>query len=75
MDESRKEMQELSVAVAKIDERTKILVTSVDKIEDTLSKSYVTQDEFKPVKALMYGLVGVILTSVIGSILLLVVKQ
>jgi len=74
LEDHNQEIRELSVTVAKIDERTKGLVSTVDKIEDNLSKKYVTQDEFKPVKALMYGLVGVILTSVMGSIILLVLK-
>ena len=37
-------------------------------------KTFVTQQEFKPVKAIVYGMVGVILTAVIISIISLVVS-
>lgn len=74
MSEDSDKLHDLTISVAKIDERTKSLVDSVKDVKLNLETKYVTQDEFKPIKALMYGLVGVILTSVIGSLILLVLK-
>ncbi|MCP3681693.1 MAG: hypothetical protein GY861_03290 [bacterium] len=36
-------------------------------------KNFVTQDQFKPVKALVYGFTSLILISVIGAVIALVV--
>ena len=36
--------------------------------------SYVTQAEFWPVKTLAYGLAGLLLTGVVGSLIALVLK-
>jgi hypothetical protein len=45
----------------------------VTKIEQR-DKQYVTQAEFWPVKMLVYGCTGLMLTSLIGAIVLLVIK-
>jgi len=39
-----------------------------------LSKRYVTKDEFAPVKNIVYGLVALILTAVVGALITLVVR-
>lgn len=39
-----------------------------------LKKTYVTQDEFEPVKKIVYGLVALILTSVIGGLLAIIIQ-
>lgn len=50
--------------------------TKVETIEQKLEKNYVTHEEFQPVKNLVYGLVGLILTSVILALVaLVIVKQ
>ena len=38
-----------------------------------LKEEYVTQDEFAPVRNVVYGMVGVILLSVIGALIALVI--
>ncbi len=48
---------------------------NVSEMKDKMEKDYVTQDEFKPVKNIVYGLVGLILTSVVGALIALVLKQ
>lgn len=40
-----------------------------------LENDYVTQQEFEPVKKLVYGLVALTLTAVVGGLLALVVKK
>lgn len=39
-----------------------------------MKEDYITQAEFKPVKSLVYGLVSLTLTAVVGALLALVVK-
>jgi hypothetical protein len=47
----------------------------LDKIDQRLERDYVTQEEFRPVKAVVYGLIGLIMTTVIGALITLVIKQ
>lgn len=42
---------------------------------NNLNKQYVSQAEFLPVKALVYGGAGIILTAVLSALVYLVVKQ
>ena len=39
----------------------------VQQIKDSLAKNYVTQDQFDPIKRLVYGTVTVVLTALIGA--------
>jgi hypothetical protein len=45
------------------------------EIKVKLESEYVTQDEFEPVKKIVYGMVGVILLAVIGALITLVLRQ
>lgn len=54
----------------RVDERTKLIIEEMK----TLKNSYVRKEEFEPVKRLVYGLVGLILISVVGSIIALVLR-
>lgn len=47
----------------------------VKDIKHKLENNYVTKEAFEPVKRLVYGLVGLILISVVVAILALVIKQ
>jgi hypothetical protein len=66
---------EISVLVSRIDERTKLI----------LEKDYITRGEYlamiqrieekiNPLKSLVFGMVGLLLTGIVGAILKLVVK-
>jgi hypothetical protein len=44
-------------------------------IEEKLEQNYVTQDEFDPIKKIVYGLVALILTGVVGALLGLVILK
>ena len=48
---------------------------NVSEMKEKMEKDYVTQDEFKPVKNIVYGVVGLLLTSVVGALIALVLKQ
>lgn len=54
----------------RIDERTNVLLSEIRTIKETT----VTRAEFGPVKAVVYGLVALILTSVIIAIISLTLK-
>jgi len=60
--------------LARIDERTTILLAKVGTLEDLIQTKYVTRDEFQPVKAVVYGLVGVICLAVVSALIALVVR-
>lgn len=47
----------------------------IDSIDDKLEKNYVSQDQFAPVKNIVYGMVSVILVAVIGAIIALVINK
>lgn len=47
----------------------------VAEIKDTLAKNYVSREEFEPVKRIVYGLVGLILVSVMVAILALIIQK
>lgn len=58
-----------------------IIVTKIEYIQETvaeikhkLESNYVTQDQFEPVKRVVYGMVSVVLLAVIGAITALALK-
>lgn len=68
---------EIAVTVARIDERTKALVETVNAMKaemDSQQNKYVTHAEFAPVRSLAYGLVALVLVAVVSAVLYLVVK-
>lgn len=74
---------------SRMDRLETTLSRSVDEIKETLLRfqtevrgevtsmksQYVTQDQFTPVRNVVYGLVGLILTTVIGALVHLVVAR
>lgn len=52
----------------------KDIYDAINNLRDEVRCTYVTKDEFQPVKAIAFGLAGIILTTVIGLILTGVVK-
>ena len=47
---------------------------SIDKIYKKLEHEYVTRNEFRPVKLIAYGLIGVISSTVVGYLLVKMVN-
>lgn len=45
----------------------------VESIEKKIDEDYVTQDQFAPVRTIVFGLVGLILTAVVGGLVGLVI--
>ena len=48
---------------------------TVVEIKHNLEKDYITRDQFEPVKKIVYGMVAIILTAVVGALITLVVQQ
>ena len=63
----------LQTQVAVLTQATMDIKSDVTEIKTKLDSRYVSKDEFEPIKKLVYGVVGLILTTVIGALLALVV--
>lgn len=48
---------------------------NLETINTKLDNKYVTKESFSPVRTIVYGMIGIILTSVIIGILSLVIKK
>jgi len=68
MDADRKAHNDLLV---RIDERTRRISEDIT----FLKGEFVKKDEFIPIQKLVYGMVGLILISVVGSLLALIIQQ
>lgn len=55
--------------LARIDERTTVLVNEVHSMKRTLENKYVTQEEFRPVKLLTYGVVAIVCSGFFAGLL------
>jgi hypothetical protein len=66
---------ETKVAVAELGTDVKYLKEKIDNIDRKLDAQYVTQDEFDPIRKLVYGIVGLILTAVVGALISVVVNR
>lgn len=60
--------------LTRIDERTSTLHTAINDVKCSMS-AYVTRKEFAPVKSIVYGVVGILGTSVMGAIAFLIFKR
>lgn len=58
-----------------VEVKLEFIIKELDEIKAKLEKNYVSQEEFRPVKTIVYGMVGIILATVITSLVYLVVKQ
>lgn len=61
--------------LARIDERTTLLVDEMHSIKRTLENKYVTQEEFRPIKLLTYGVVAIICSAFFAGLLGLVLVR
>ena len=48
--------------------------TAVNDIKKNIEEQYVTRAEFAPIKQVVYGIIGLLITAVFGALLSLVVK-
>ncbi|MCP3980835.1 MAG: hypothetical protein GY716_16155 [bacterium] len=64
----------LELLVARLDERLSVLLVEVADIKASLERSYVTRDEFEPVKKLAYGTVALALSTLLLAAVAVVLK-
>ncbi|CAB4176042.1 hypothetical protein UFOVP1522_20 [uncultured Caudovirales phage] len=48
---------------------------SIDDLSLKVDHNYVTKDEFDPIKKLVYGMVAVVLSSVVATLMTILVKK
>jgi hypothetical protein len=53
----------------------KYIQRDIAKINEKLDDTYVTKDQFEPVRNIVYGLVALILIGVVGALLALVISN
>lgn len=70
-----KSFNKINIDLAVILNKVGYIEKEVTDIKTKLEKEYVTQDQFEPVKKIVYGMVGTILLAVIGAVITLVIRK
>jgi hypothetical protein len=63
------------VVLAEIKKDIEYIKSDVTDIKHKMESDYVTQEEFKPIRNIVYGMVSLVLTGVVGALITLVIKQ
>lgn len=63
------------ITLAQIKTDLDYIKRDIADIKATIRTDYVTREEFSPIKSIVYGLVGIIMTAVVGALVALVIKQ
>lgn len=66
---------QLATDVAVILSKVEYIEADVKSVKGKLEEDYVTQDQFEPVKKVVYGLVSIILVAVVVALVALVVVK
>lgn len=64
--------REGDVILAQIERDIKYLAKSMEELRQDLRTNFVTRHEFEPVRMIVYGMVALILTSVMAALLALI---
>ena len=75
MARSKKLPEDSETTVALIAKDVEYIKKDVGDVKERLEKSYVTREEFDPIKKLVYGIVGLVLTGVVGALLTLIIRK
>jgi len=77
---NEKKLEKIKEQLHKIDTSVEILKVEVkrtcnrcDDLIETLEEKFVSQSEFKPIRTIVYGIIGLVLTAVGGAIVSLVI--
>jgi len=62
-----------AVKLAVLESNYVYIKEKLDDIDKKVSSGYVTKEEFEPIKKVVYGLVSLVLTAVVGAVVALVV--
>jgi len=67
------------LAIAGLQKDIVYMREKIDEVSDKLDEKYVTQDEFKakfePISKIVYGIVAIIVTTVVGALLSLIINK
>lgn len=77
LDYIKKDIKEIKETVKELPTITEMDLANrklVEEVFDKVKNEYVTKEDFKPVKKIVYGLVGASLLAVLGSIFALVIR-
>lgn len=58
-----------------VKETRKELSNKIDTVDEKLRRDFVTKSEFEPIKRLVYGAVGLVLTAMVIAIISLVINS
>ena len=72
-EDNTKEINKITTDIAVILNKVGYIENEVKEITQKLQSNYVTQDQFEPVKKIVYGLVTIILVAVVGALIGLVI--
>lgn len=75
LDETKPETKDEKANLEIIKLRLEYAAKGIERIDEKLEKSYVTQDQFAPVRNLVFGMVVIILVAVIGALVALVIQK
>lgn len=73
--ERQSQQDSIETSIAVILTKVGYLEVGFQEIKVLLEKDYVTQDEFEPIRRVVYGMVGLVLLSVLGAIVALVIRK
>lgn len=66
--------QDISSSLVRIETKLENMESELESLRNRLDVKYVTQDEFKPVKLITFGIIAVAMTYFLLSIAKLVIK-
>lgn len=75
MKTDQKQQNSIETTVAVILTKVNYIEVEVKDIRAKLEKEYVTQDQFEPIRNVVYGLVSITLLSVVGAVIALVLRK
>lgn len=75
MKTDQKQQNSIETTVAVILTKVNYIEAEVKDIRAKLEKEYVTQDQFEPIRKVVYGLVSITLLSVVGAVIALVLRK
>lgn len=64
---------DVAVAIVEIQTKMTYMQSDLKEIKVSLREKYVTKTEYEPVKKIVYGMISLVLTAVLGAVLGLVV--
>lgn len=71
----KEKLEKNGIVLAVIQTEIGYVKSEIVAIKELIQEQYVTKEEFGPIKKLVYGMVGLILTGVMVGILALILKQ